>query len=594
MCGVTGWIGLAPRADDRQILAELTGALAHRGPDGEGAYFAPEAGLALGHRRLAILDLTAASAQPMIDAASGVALSYNGELFNFRDLKNELEARGHTFHSSGDVEVLLRSFLEWREACFEKLAGMFALALWDPRERALWLARDALGIKPLFYCRLPSGGVVFSSEARALARRPEVELRVRRSGLACYLEFGFQLGERESIFAGVEKLGPGEVLRLTPEGGSRRSWHFVPASPAVAQPRPVEERIDRLDETLRRVVAEHLVADVPVGVLLSGGLDSSLVTALAARSGPPTTVSMGFAESDHDERAWAARAAAHVGSHHHEVLLRPAEVLAELDTCAGTFDDLFADFGTVTTRMLYRRCRDLGLKVILVGEGADELFGGYPTFEEAARPASELSTFRLYRRYASRRWGAGYPRFRRVLREHLARSGGDLFHAVRLFETRNQMPGNYVMKVDRASMSVSVEARAPFLDRRVAELALATPREQLLREGTNKWLLRQVARREGMLPEATADRPKVGGSIAASWMSDSPELRRVARERVLRRKGWAAALGLRPAMLRYFDGRGGYPPPHPLSLLEHLAWRLLLLESWAAALGLRAEAIADG
>lgn len=586
MCGIAGWLGISAGEPVGPRLDDLIDSLAHRGPDGRGVYHDPAGEVALGHRRLAIIDLSEASAQPMVDGSSGVALSYNGELYNFRELRRELEGRGHAFRSAGDVEVILRAFLEWRERCFERFCGMYALALWDPRDRTLWLARDALGMKPLYLTRPRDGGWAFASEARSLARLPGVELRVARESVARFLEFGYQLDERATIFAGIERLSPGEVLAVRDGSEVARYRAFSPPLSDGRDPRGEEQRVEELREVLVTVVRQHLIADVPVGILLSGGLDSSLVAALAARSEQITTVSMGFARSDQDERAWAARVAQHLGSRHHEVQLEPEEVLRELEGCAGSFDDLFADWGTVTTRVLYRRCRELGLKVVLVGEGADELFGGYPVFEESARAASEATILRLYRRYASRRWGGSYFPFRRLFRELLAESEDNLFDAIRRFESRRQLPGNYVMKVDKASMSVSVEARAPYLDRRVAEAAFRTPRQWLLRGGENKYLLRRVAETSNLLPIETARREKVGGSIAFSWIESVPGFRQAARERILRAGGWAQELGLGPAMEAYFAGRSGYPPPRALSLFGHLAWRLFLLEHWSEALGL--------
>jgi asparagine synthase (glutamine-hydrolysing) len=593
MCGIAGWSGLAASGEDTARLGALTNALAHRGPDGEGFFFAPAAGVALGHRRLAIIDLSPASAQPMVDGDSGVALAYNGELYNFRELRVELEARGHNFRSTGDAEVILRGYLEWGEACFARFAGMFAIALWDPRSQLLWLARDALGMKPLYLWRSPAGGTVFASEARALRALPEVQLRVRRQGLAQYLEFGYSIDERLTIFAGVERLAPAEVIGLRAGSVVRRFRHFTPPRPDPADHRSGAARVEELASTLAQVVREHLIADVPVGVLLSGGLDSSLVAALAATAGPVTTVSMGFARSGHDEREWAAGLARHIGSQHHELLIEPEEVVAEVAGCAAIFDDLFADWGTVTTRILYRKCRELGLKVALVGEGADEIFAGYPVFELGAKPAGEPAIFGLYRRLTSRRWGTLYPKFRRLMRELVDDADGNFFEAIRSFEATRQLPVNYVMKVDKACMSVSLEARAPYLDRRVAEIAFRTPREWLLRAGTNKYLLRQIGVPGDLLPAITRNRPKLGGSIAVSWLDEVPSFMDFARERVCTRDGWAAELGLLPAMERYFAGRGGYPAPHSLSLLGHLAWRLLLLELWSAALGLDTGGIAS-
>jgi asparagine synthase (glutamine-hydrolysing) len=589
MCGIAGWSLKPGRSADPAWLTAMRRAIVHRGPDDEGESVDAQAGVALGFQRLAILDLTPASGQPMADTAAGVAMIFNGELYNFASLRRELEAEGVAFSTRGDVEVMLRAFVAWRQAAFARYCGMFAVAFHERSSGTVWLARDALGMKPLYLAPLPDGaGIAFASEVKAFLALPGFAARLRPEGLRQFLELGFVFDENDTILEGVGKLAPGEVVGLREGRIVERRRHFSPPLPEPADERGEAERVDELAATLEQVVAEHLVADVPVGVLLSGGIDSSLVAALAARRGELTTVSMGFTDSTHDERPWAERVARHIGSRHLAVGISPAEVAAEVTSAAWVFDDLFADWGTVTTRILYRKCRELGLKVALVGEGADELFAGYPVFEAAAGAASglpgagtEWAHFQLYRRYASRRWGALYPRFRTVMRDIAAEVDGDLFETVRRFEVTRQLPNNYVMKVDKASMSVSLEARAPYLDRRVAEIAFRTPREWLLRSGRNKHLLRCVAERLRLLPPEIAGRPKMGGSIAATWLEEVPQFQQFARETVLAADGFAGRLGLRPAMERFFDGRGGYRFPRPLSILGHLAWRLLLLELWS-------------
>jgi asparagine synthase (glutamine-hydrolysing) len=327
-----------------------------------------------------------------------------------------------------------------------------------------------------------------------------------------------------------------------------------------------------------------LIADVPVGLLLSGGLDSSVIAALAAIHTRIATITMGFAESKIDERPQARVVASHIGSDHSEITIHPHEISDGLEDVAWYFDDLFADWGTVSTRLMYKKCREAGIKVVLVGEGSDELFGGYPIFQAAidARGPMTWRLFQLYRRYAGRRYGSQFPKFLAIMRGHLQEAGGDLFQAVRMFETRNQLPNNYVMKVDKASMSVSVEARAPFLDRRVAEVAYRTPAGQLLKDGTNKLLLRSMAERYKLLPIEITRREKFGASIAASWMDESAKFRTYARQVILDRNGWVDELGLRPAMTDYFDrSRIGYGFPSAISLFSNLAWRLLLLNLWS-------------
>jgi asparagine synthase (glutamine-hydrolysing) len=583
MCGIVGWL-LRPGASfDAASLAAASGLIAHRGPDDHGAWADPATGVALAHDRLSIIDLSAAGHQPMV-GAGGDVLAYNGELYNYRELRAELEGLGRTFRSRSDTEVVLEALSQWGEAALERFFGMFALAFWSARSRTLLLARDPLGMKPLYLAELPGGaGVAFASEVKAFLALPGFRARMDPRGLRQFLEFGYVYDARATSLAGVTKLPPATsvVLREGRAGEPRRYWE--PPRPDRGDRRPRGEREDELFAALDAVVGQHLVADVPVGVLLSGGLDSGIVAALAARRGPLTTVCMGFAESAVDERPFARAVAAHVGSSHHEVLITPGEVTGGLEEVVWYFDDLFADWGTVTTRLLYRRCRDMGIKVVLVGEGSDELFGGYPVFAAAAamRGPYPVRLFRLYRRYAGRRYGRGFPSYAAAMRRHLWSARGDLFHAVRLFEAGNQLPNNYVMKVDKASMSVGVEARAPFLDRRVAEIACRTPRELLLEGGGTKGLLRTMARRHGLLPEAILARPKFGASIAASWIDESPSFRAYAREAVLGGP-WVDELRLRPAMEDYFAGRrSGYRFPRAISIFSNLAWRLLLLTLWS-------------
>lgn len=563
-----------------EVLARMARSMRHCGPDDEGFHRFSQAGLALAHRRLSIIDLSAASHQPMKDEASGVVLAYNGEIYNFRALRRELEARGHVFRSSGDTEVLLKAWLEWGEGCLPRLAGMFAFALWDPRGAALHLARDATGMKPLYLCRL-NGGVAFASEVKAFLQLPGFSGGIDPAGLQQFLEFGYRFDGRGTMLAGVEKLLPGERVVVRDGRVVESVTWFTPPAPNGADARDEAERVAELRTTLDTVVAEHLIADVPVGLLLSGGLDSSVVAALAARGGQLTTVCMAFGQSDVDERAHAREVAAFIGGDHHEVLIHPQEVQEEVASGAWVFDDLFADWGTLTTRLLYRRCREMGLKVVLVGEGADELFGGYDVFNLPQR-LGLWQQFRLYQRYCGRRWGRLFGPFRTALRDNLREGGGDPFHAVRLLESRRQLPNNYVMKVDKASMSESVEARAPYLDRRIAELAWRTPAAWLQRDGENKYLLRAVARHSGLLPPSITSRKKFGAPLAARWMDDDPEFRRFARSNILAPGSQTEQAGLAPAMRAYFDeGRAGNPFPAALSIFSNLAWRLLLLELWA-------------
>jgi asparagine synthase (glutamine-hydrolysing) len=585
MCGIVGWLLKPGQEREEAQLRRLADSIAHRGPDDRGYFCDREHGIAFGHNRLSIIDLSPGGHQPMLSEDGAVVLNYNGELYNFGDLRRQLEGRGHRFTSRSDTEVVLRSLIEWGANGLERFCGMFALAAWFRRERKLLLARDPLGMKPLYYAALPRDqGLVFASEVKAFLALPDFAARLNREALRQFLEFGYTFDDRATVLEGVYKVPPGHFMQVVNGSPSAPAPYFKAPAPEPLGTRDPREREEELYRTLTEVVAQHLIADVPVALLLSGGLDSSITAALAARVSRITTISMGFADSSVDERPHASRVASLVGSDHREVTIDPQAIRDDIEEVAWYFDDLFADWGTVSTRLLYKKCREMGIKVVLVGEGSDELFGGYPIFEAARRGRGPTlwRLFQLYRRYAGRRYGGQFPAFAALMKGYLEEAGGEWFHAVRLFETRNQLPNNYVMKVDKASMSVSVEARAPFLDRRVAELAYRTPADQLLKPEGNKHLLRAMAERFQLLPSETTRRPKFGGSIAASWMDESESFRSYARDIILDRNGWVDELGLRGAMDAYFRGhRAGYSFPHAISIFSNLAWRLLLLNLWS-------------
>ena len=595
MCGIAGWY-LSRAAYDTPTLERMRRTLAHRGPDDHGIFVDTEAGLALAHNRLSIVDLSERAHQPMSTEDGRWTLAYNGELYNFSALRQELEQAGCHFRSRSDTEVVLQALASWGDAALDRFCGMFAFALWDRRERRLLLARDPMGMKPLYYWARPGGGMVFVSEIKALWALPDFRPVVDREALGQFIQFGYTYELHRTILAGVSKLPPGHRLAVAGGVVEEPQRYFFPATETdfEASPRaPVEAR---LYETMTRVVDEHLNADVPVALLLSGGLDSGILAALAARQRPIRTFSMGFSDSPVDERPQARLVSRHIGSQHEEFLFSPADITEGIEDNAGWFDDLFGDWGLLTTRLLYRRCREAGVKVVLVGEGADELFGGYTSFEFAAkaqRAPAWWRAFLLYRHYAGRRYGAGFLRFLAVFRGCLREAHGSFFGAVRLFETRHQLPNNYVMKVDKASMSVSVEARAPYLDRRIAEIAYRLPEASLIRGRHCKWMLRNMAEQYRLLPEEIVWRDKFGAAIAASWIDAPGAFRGYAEEVILRPGGWTGALGLRPAMQAYFHAsKLGYRFPHAISIFRNLAWRLLILNLWAAAYRLDAEGVA--
>ncbi len=586
MCGISGWLMPGKQPFGTTDLQAMVSALHHRGPDDSGIFLDAAQGIALGHNRLSILDLSEQGHQPMRNEDTGDVLVFNGEIYNFRELRKQLTDCGYTFRSKSDTEVLLYSFARWGIECLSKIKGMFAFALWEPASGTLHLVRDPMGIKPLYYWRLPgNGGLVFASEVKAFLSLKAFKAIINRNSLAQFLEFGYTFDHFDTIFKDVAKLPPGHRLELlNGYNGEPVQYYFPEQSPL--KPDNAVDVEKQLYSTLSQVVEEHLVADVPVGLLLSGGLDSSILASLASRQGPIHTFSFGFAGSAVDERPFARRVSEFIGSQHEEILIQPAELLEDLEQAVYFFDDLFADWGLITTRLLYKKCREKGIKVVIVGEGSDELFGGYDVFCHAfpkyGRQPVEWRLFQLYRAYAGRRYGKQYFAFRARMREYLRQSGNDFFSAVRLFETRDQLPNNYVMKVDKASMSAGVEARVPFLDSRVAERACRIPGTMLLNGRTEKKVLRQMAKKYDLLPDEIIRRKKFGASIAANWMDDSRQFREFARAMILEQGEWVDELDLRDAMQSYFDrGQQGYGFPRAISIFRNLAWRLLILELWS-------------
>lgn len=591
MCAIAGIFGTQDLCSARRSVDRMLATMRSRGPDDTGVISDERAGVVLGHNRLSIIDLGAGGHQPMVNPETGDALIFNGEIYNYREIRESLAANGIVFRSRSDTEVLLKAFEKWGLDCLAHIRGMYAFAIWRPRESALYLARDPMGVKPLYYWSDANGQVVFASEIKALRAAPNIAQTVDRKALGQFLEFGYTFESERTIFRDVRKLPPGFALILRAAAAPEVIRHFAPKIGAVSR-NAASETEQELFDTLERVVAEHLVADTPVGMLLSGGLDSGIIAALAARSAPLTTFTMAFDNSDVDERDEARRVAQYIGVSNEAIIVKPDELRDEVHGSAALFDDIFADWGTLSTRLLYKKARERGMKVILVGEGADELFGGYDVFRASlSRAPTEIWLFQLYRTYAGRRYGRHYPAFRRIMLDHLQATGGDRFEAIRLFETRNQLPNNFMMKVDKASMSVSVEARVPFLDQRVVELAYRMGAEALMTERGSKLILRDLARQHRLLPEESIERPKFGAAVAASWLDEPTIFRAYARDVVLAPGGWTECLGLKGAMEDYFlRNHAGRSFPHAISIFRNLAWRLLLLELWSKAMGVPVSA----
>jgi len=588
MCGIGGWLELREPRFGREQLRSILRAQHHRGPDDSGWLLDRDAGIGLAHNRLSIIDLSKRGRQPMTHVEAGNSIVFNGEIYNFRKLRSELKDLGYKFNSETDTEVLLKAFSEWGVDCVHRLQGMFAFGVWSATTRTLNVFRDPMGIKPLYYWCLPNnGGLVFASEIKSFFPLPGFCAEVDRDSLNQFLEFGYTFNQSSTILKGLKKLPPGHRLELREGGETKLERYYYPeVSTSPDQDRLLLEQ--KLHSELDKVIREQLVADVPIGILLSGGLDSGIIAAMAARHVKVRTFTFGFDRSGIDERCKGRLVSQFIGSEHEEFVISAEETKRDIDQSVRVVDDLFADWGTFATRIMYEKCRERGIKVVLVGEGADELFAGYwrrfsPSLEGEQDWRIDWRLFKLYRVYVGRRYGKCFWAYRQRMRHYLRLTKGNFFDAIRLFESREQLSNNFVMKVDKASMSASVEARVPFLDRRVVELAYSVPRDFLIDEQCAvKSLLSSMAARYNLLPQAIIRQRKMGIGLPPEWMDESEDFREFAYEIILDANGWVDELGFRDAMMQFFDkGKQGYRFPKAISIFRNLAWRLLLLNLWS-------------
>ncbi len=649
MCGIAGFLqigGLSPRTAQGE-LAAMAGSLSHRGPDDEGFWLAPAAGVALCHRRLSVIDLSPLGSQPMRSASGRFTVTFNGEIYNFRALRAELAALGSTFCGGSDTEVLLAAVDQWGViGALERSRGMLAFGLWDEAERVLWLARDRFGEKPLYYADF-GRVLVFGSELKALRRHSAWNTEIDRDVLGLYLRRGF-VPAPHTIFQRVRKVRPGCALRIWVEGSrlrveEREYWRPAALAEAPAAGERLDEHslVEQVHAALEESIRLQMVADVPVGAFLSGGIDSSLVVALMQRAStrPVRTYSIGFQEEAYNEAPYARRVAEHLGTQHTELIVSSRDALDVIPRLPQMYDEPFGDSSQIPTFLVSSLARR-DVTVALSGDGGDELFGGYPrylsvrdrwrTLQRApaalrgcaarlleqtpawalgtvAAPALLISRWRGRQQVAERiqeratGWGARslpelydaltsfwQPPERFVLGATVPRRPPDAAPKVATADALAQMmyadtccylPDDILVKVDRAAMSVSLETRVPLLDPQVARAAWRIPASLHLKDGKGKWVLRQLLQRH--VPRELFDRPKSGFAIPmARW------LRHDLRE-------WADAL-LDPARIR----RDGYFAAAPIERRwrQHLRaemdwsfhlWSVLMFQSWLADFGRR-------
>jgi asparagine synthase (glutamine-hydrolysing) len=622
MCGIAGlFYPATPRPVDPARVRAMTDVLAHRGPDGSGVWTAP--GVGFGHRRLAIIDL-GGGAQPMLSADASIAVTYNGEIYNFREVRAELEAKGAVFRSDSDTEVLIHGWLAWGPAMLERLNGMFAFALHDARRQALFLARDRLGVKPLHYVELSDGALAFASELKGLLAHPLLRRVPDIRAVEDFMGLGY-VPDDACLVAGVRKLPAGHSLlaeRGKPVPTPSQWWDVDFSDRARGSARALGEE---LIERMREAVRARLVADVPLGAFLSGGVDSSAVVALMAEASKRAvkTCTIGFDEAGHDERAYAETVAGRFATEHRTRVVA-ADDFDLVDRLVAAFDEPFADASALATYRVCELAREK-VTVALSGDGADEALAGYrrykfhaaeervrgllpaglrgsafgalgrwyPKADWAPRPLRAKTTLlalagegaeayagavgvttpavraALYSAAARRALG-GHRAERRYVETMRDAPARDAIDRAQYADFKHWLPGDILTKTDRTSMAVSLEAREPLLDYRLIEFAARLPVRMRLRGGEGKWLMKRAL--EPFLPREVLYRPKMGFVTPISaWFRGAlaEDAAALARSPTLAGTGWFDMAAI-----------AALADDHRFGRAEHgrTLWQLMMLE----------------
>lgn len=639
MCGIAGLLSPSGGYGEEELghlVNRMGDSLRHRGPDSAGVYIDRAAGFAVAHQRLAIIDTSPAGHQPMVSQCGRWALSYNGEIYNHAALRSELAAKGHIFRGQSDTEVLLNACASWgpTEACRRSI-GMFAFALWDRELRQLTLARDRLGIKPLFLARAGSA-TLFASELKAFSRHPDFAAEVDRNALAAYLRRA-SFPAPHTVYEGVSKLSPGSVTTIAADGSttSTRYWSFEDVVHSGLERREESAHdpdvVDETERLLSLAVRDRMIADVPLGAFLSGGIDSSLVVALMqqAASTPVRTYSIGSPNAGYDESRHARAVAAHLGTDHTEFIVGATEALEVVPKLADLLDEPFADSSIIPTHLVSQLARN-HVTVVLSGDGGDEVFGGYTRHVIARSRMRRVLRLPL----PARRLAAGLvlgvspdawdragqlipehrrpPRFGQQLHkaasnlavadldelyrrlssvwqepESAARGGvepatwavdeslpwlADPMERMLYRDTIGYLPDDALTKVDRATMAASLECRVPLIDHRVVEHAWTLPPHFKVRDGRSKWVLRTVLDRH--VPRALIDRPKQGfGVPIGDWIRGPlrPWAEDLLTASRLRDDGYLDVGVVRSLWSQHLSGRRDH---------AHELWAVLIWQSW--------------
>jgi asparagine synthase (glutamine-hydrolysing) len=616
MCGIAGVVNSEPGGVEADTIRRMCQSIVHRGPDDEGTYVKDGAGL--GVRRLSVIDI-AGGRQPVFNEDKTICIVYNGEIYNFPELRRELESRGHRFLTHGDTEVIVHLYEEMGRDCVNRLRGMFAFAVYDTRNRHLLLARDRLGIKPLHYA-FAGGRLLFGSEIKSiLAVAPELAT-IDQQALWRYMYFGY-IPDPDTAFLPIKKLPPGHVLEFERGKVSIHKYWDLPEY-STYQPRGEEECLQELEQRLAEAVRIRLIADVPLGALLSGGTDSSTIVALMARasSGPVKTFSIGFRHADFNEASYARLVAERFGTEHRELILEP-DVAETLQSLAHSLEEPFGDSSILPTYYISRLARQQ-VTVALSGDGGDEAFGGYERYQVHLQRRTfdwiPEWTGRFYRDHVHRKlptsvpgrnlaysvslpWSERYiegislkpfdremallsddfrsaalgdvdplSAMRRYLDQALAR---DPLSRVLYLDSKTYLPGDILTKVDRMSMLTSLEVRVPILDHLFLEWVTGLPPEWKMRGKKQKYILTKLAERVGV-PKEVLNRPKQGFTLPLGhWMRNELKdlIMSVLMDSSTRQRGYFNAQGVQRLLDEHFQARR-----------DHSAriWRFLMFELW--------------
>ena len=623
MCGIAGFFELEERlspAEQRDVLARMCNVIEHRGPDDEG--FFVEEGVALGMRRLSIIDLYTGH-QPISNEDGTVWIVFNGEIYNYRELRDELISRGHVFKTNTDTETIIHLYEEEGEQCVRRLRGMFAFAIYDKRTRKLFVARDRVGVKPLHYA-LVGDRLIFGSEIKSLLQHPLVPRAVNHEAISDFLSFSY-IPDPHTAFRGIRKLPPGHTLTFKDGFLVTRSyWDFAyPEEATEAEAQSEADYIEQLRELLAESVRIRLMSDVPLGAFLSGGIDSSTVVAMMARAmdRPVKTFSIGFTESSYDELHYARIAARHFQTEHHEFIVTP-DVCRIVEEIVWHHDEPFADMSSVPTYIVSKMARE-HVTVVLSGDGGDELFAGYERYlvdrqrqkfervpgffrrnlmlptarrlpqhvygknflrnvalDPGARYIDSISCFDEEKKqhmlsYDFRRSLARYNSTDRFIKLFAAPGSHERLNRLLYLDSKTYLPGDILTKVDRMSMAHSVEAREPLLDYKLIEFAQRVPASLKLRGAETKSILKRAMR--GIIPDEIINRPKQGfGVPMQKWFRE--DLREMVIDTLTdsrtRQRGYFNQRAVSAILREHLSGRRDNS--------RHL-WSLLMLELWHRA-----------